>query len=124
MVKLLTDEHFVEGLLGGLGGMLAIQVKQLMPNVNVYLLTVLGFMSVLFTRMIGLSLYREHKKLKGRGVSSLNVNVPPGVVAIALLAPLLYFLRPPALLNNLNSTGTMVWVCVLLSLGLSIFLQR
>jgi hypothetical protein len=121
MVQLLTDEHFVEGLLGGLGGMMAIQVKQLMPNVNIYLLAVLGFMSVLFTRMIGLSLYREHKKLKGRGVSSLDVNVPPVVAGIALLVPLLYFLRPPALLKNLNSTGTMVWVGVLLSIGLSIF---
>jgi|ETNvirenome_6_85_1030632.scaffolds.fasta_scaffold35755_4 hypothetical protein len=124
MVQLLTDEDFVEGLLGGLGGMLAIQVKQLMADTNVYLLAVLGFMSVLFTRMIGLNLYREHKKLKGRGVSSLDVNVTPGVAGIALLVPLLYFLRPPALLKNLNSTGTMVWVGVLLSLGLSIFFQR
>jgi hypothetical protein len=124
MVQLLTDEHFVEGLLGGLGGMMAIQVKQLMPNVNIYFLAVLGFMSVLFTRMIGLSLYREHKKLKGRGVSSLDVNVSPGVAAVALLIPLLYFLRPPTLMKNLNSTGTMVWFGVLLSLGLSIFVQR
>jgi hypothetical protein len=124
MVQLLTDEHFVEGILGGLGAFLAISVKQVVPNVNPLLLATIGFMSVWFIRKIGMNLYKEQKKRQGRGVSSLNVNAHPGVLAGALLVTLFYLLRPSAAMKNLKSTGSMVWIAMLLSLGYAIFLQR
>lgn len=124
MVQLLTDEHFVEGILGGLGAIMAASVKQLVPNVNTLVLAVVGFMSVWFIRKIGMNLYKEHKKMTGRGVTGVSVDVHPGLLGASLLLAMIYLLRPPALLNNLRSTGTLIWLGVLLSLGMSIFLQQ
>ena len=124
MIQLLTDEHFVEGILGGLGTISDLTIKGAVPGVNPVILATIGFMSVWFIRKIGMSLYKEQKKRKGAGITSLNVDAHPGVIAAALMLPLIYLLRPSVAVTNLNSKCSMIWIAFLSTLGYAIFLER
>ena len=121
MVVILNDEHFVEGILGGIGAFFAVAIKEMVPNINPVILATIGFMSIWYIRKIGMNLYKEHKKINQIKSSNIELNVNPLVLGLAILMTLLYIVKPKNILKNLDSKGTYIWLAIIAALGLRVF---
>ena len=121
MVVILNDEHFVEGILGGIGAFFAVAIKEMVPNINPVILATIGFMAIWYIRKIGMNLYKEHKKINQIKSSNIELNVNPLVLGLAILMTLLYIVKPKNILKNLDSKGTYIWLAIIAALGLRVF---
>ena len=121
MVVILHDEHFVEGIIGGIGVFFAVAIKEMIPNINPLILATIGFMTIWYSRKIGMNLYKEHKKINEIKSSNIELNVKPLILALAILMTLLYITKPVNILKNLDTRGTFTWLVVIVALGLRVF---
>ena len=121
MVVLINDEHFVEGILGGIGAFFAVSIKEMIPNINPLVLATVGFMSVWYIRKIGMNLYKEHKKINDIKSSNIELNINPLILAFSILMTLLFILKPKNIMKNLDKKGTYIWLAFITVLGLNFF---
>jgi len=121
MVVILNDDHFVEGILGGIGAFFAVAIKEIVPNINPLILATIGFMSIWYIRKIGMNLYKEHKKINEIKSSNIELNINPLLLALAILMTLLYIVKPKNIIKHLDTRGTYIWLITMILLGLRVF---
>lgn len=124
MVLILNDDQFIEGVWGGIGAFSTVLLKQKFENVNPLLLSLIGFMAMWYTRKVGMNLYSEYKKNNDIAQRGLKVEMKPLVVGALLLMAMFLFLRPTNLMDNLNTTGTLILFIAMMSITIGVYFKK
>ena len=90
-MKILSDDEFFEGMLGGFSFLVANYFfkKQEMNKGNILVVIILSWACFWYIRKVGMNLYRQHKKDNNISDKSLNIPLPGKSAKILVILTML-----------------------------------